>query len=1209
MKLGANSLQTENLLRMNVMNNLKVKRGIISISTVFILSSSVTINNVSAATVMNTLNAGGSHTCGIQTDDSVTCWGNPGHGDGRTSPPQGSFLQVGGGATHSCGLRTNGTVVCWGDNTYVIPPLGGTFSQISTEKGSHVCGIRANGQVACWGSNSSSQSSPPGGTFSQVSAGLASTCGIRTNGSVACWGYNNRGQTQPPAGSFSQVSVGHYHACGIRTNGTIACWGDNERGQSTIPAGTFSQISASNNYNCGVRPYPDSGIDCWGANTHGKTSPPSGKFFQVTTGGDHACAVKMDGSVVCWGHNESNRGTSPSGLILNVGQPSINTTTISVPENQVTAGSIVATDPNGDPITFTITGGTDSGSFSITSSGNLTFNSAPNYESKSSYSVAVTATDNGNLTDTKTITVNVTNINEAPSITGEGISGSTTVGQQLTANGTFADPDTGDTAANGTLSYQWHTGTDNSCAGKTNISGATNSTYTLTNSEIGKYICVTITPKDDQNLAGTPVTATTSSSVPKLANTISFNNPGNKTYGDAPFALEATADSGLTVSYSTAPTSICTERGGKLTMVSAGDCTVIASQSGNDTYVAASNVEQTFTIAKKSITATVVNTNRGYGAANPSYTTSYNGLVNGDTAANIVTPPTVSTTADATSKPGDYVLTCDNSASADSNYTISSCNNGTLTIDKANTTIAISTDNPDPSPTGQAVMINVALTPASGNNPTGTVTINSDDGSCVASYPSETGCKIAFNTTGTKNITATYTGDDNYNGSTSSNETHAVSDLGVKITETDDGTNITETGVADTYTIQLFTVPSAAVKISIVPDSQCSVDQDMVTLNDVNNATITITANDDSDMEGNHTCTINHTITEPVGDNDYLTSMSISSITANVTDDDPGVLISQSSGNTTITEGGATDTYTVKLTTEPSDDVTIVITSDSQTGVDNSKLSFTNANWSEPQTVTVVAIDDAAVEGSHSSTINHNAISDDANYNEALFMVDSTVTTNLIAAILDNDNPPPEVEETPVSSNGSQPLPPTMGIYIKIGGSGTGTVKSSPAGINCQINHCETVSYKDDPFGIQCEPVKCSKRFETANWIDLTATAAPGSVFIGWGGHRDCVDNKLFLNGNRLCVAYFSLIHELTITTEGDGKVTSHDYGMRSTGINCGDGADKCMELFSSYTTTFLKAIPAKGSRFMEWSGDCGGVSNPLEIEVTEDKDCQAIFN
>ena len=83
--------------------------------------------------------------------------------------------------------------------------------------------------------------------------------------------------------------------------------------------------------------------------------------------------------------------------------------TFSAAENQTAIGTVTATDVDTDnsSISFTVSGS----ELSITSAGVLTFASAPDYETKTSYTATVTATDGTNLT-TQSITVNVTNLND-----------------------------------------------------------------------------------------------------------------------------------------------------------------------------------------------------------------------------------------------------------------------------------------------------------------------------------------------------------------------------------------------------------------------------------------------------------------------------------------------------------------------------------------------------------------------------------------------------------------------------------------------------------------------------------------------------------------------------------------------------------------------------------------------------------------------------
>ncbi|MDC0172150.1 S8 family serine peptidase [Gammaproteobacteria bacterium] len=87
--------------------------------------------------------------------------------------------------------------------------------------------------------------------------------------------------------------------------------------------------------------------------------------------------------------------------------------TFSTAENQTSIGTVTATDGDAsDSVTFTVSGS----ELSITSAGVLTFVSAPDYETKSSYTATVTATDGTNSTD-QSIAVSVNDVNEAPAFT------------------------------------------------------------------------------------------------------------------------------------------------------------------------------------------------------------------------------------------------------------------------------------------------------------------------------------------------------------------------------------------------------------------------------------------------------------------------------------------------------------------------------------------------------------------------------------------------------------------------------------------------------------------------------------------------------------------------------------------------------------------------------------------------------------------------
>src|SRR5207244_10166284 len=84
--------------------------------------------------------------------------------------------------------------------------------------------------------------------------------------------------------------------------------------------------------------------------------------------------------------------------------------------------------------------------------------------------------------------------------------------------------------------------------------------------------------------------------IEKANHTITFGALANKTFGNADFNVSATASSGLSVSF--AASGNCTIAGNTVHITGAGSCTITASQGGNANYNAATNVPQTFTIAK-----------------------------------------------------------------------------------------------------------------------------------------------------------------------------------------------------------------------------------------------------------------------------------------------------------------------------------------------------------------------------------------------------------------------------------------------------------------------------------------------------------------------------------------------------------------------------------------------------------------------------------
>ena len=98
---------------------------------------------------------------------------------------------------------------------------------------------------------------------------------------------------------------------------------------------------------------------------------------------------------------------------------------------------------------------------------------------------------------------------------------------------------------------------------------------------------------------------------PLTAQSITFAGPGNQTLGVAPAALVASASSGQPVTITSTTTPVCTVSGTALTLVSAGTCTLDASQGGNATYAAATDVVVSFPVAPALQAQTIAFTSPG----------------------------------------------------------------------------------------------------------------------------------------------------------------------------------------------------------------------------------------------------------------------------------------------------------------------------------------------------------------------------------------------------------------------------------------------------------------------------------------------------------------------------------------------------------------------------------------------------------------------
>jgi uncharacterized delta-60 repeat protein len=125
----------------------------------------------------------------------------------------------------------------------------------------------------------------------------------------------------------------------------------------------------------------------------------------------------------------------------------------------------------------------------------------------------------------------------------------------------------------------------------------------------------------------------------------------------------------------------------------------------------------------------------------------------------------------------------------------------------------------------------------------------------------------------------------------------------------------------------------------------------------------------------------------------------------------PGITIAQTNGNTSVTEGGNTDTYSLILKTKPTADVTINLAVGNQITTDKTTLTFTSTNWNIAQIVTVTAVDDTTTEGTQTANITQTVTSTDTNY--------SVLTIpNIAVNITDNDAEIRGLQWNDVNGNG-----------------------------------------------------------------------------------------------------------------------------------------------------------------------------------------------
>ncbi len=256
------------------------------------------------------LSAGAHHTCVVQNDGSVWCWGRNQYGELGVAamndspvPVRAAFsdaIAVAGGMQTTCGIKSDGTVWCWGRMVsetfnYTPTPITGVanVTQLALSEGA-MCGLSIDHTAWCW-------SSPT--TAVQVATDVSKItpwCALHRDGTVVCWGDDSYGELGDGTNSGSgpvevagltdaiDIAAGGNHNCALRSDGSVWCWGENSAGQ--LGVAPSSTVCAYEN-------------DMWPCRPTAAAVP--GVTAKAIVAGDgFELALRDDGTIVGVGQND-----------------------------------------------------------------------------------------------------------------------------------------------------------------------------------------------------------------------------------------------------------------------------------------------------------------------------------------------------------------------------------------------------------------------------------------------------------------------------------------------------------------------------------------------------------------------------------------------------------------------------------------------------------------------------------------------------------------------------------------------------------------------------------------------------------------------------------------------------------------------------------------------------------------------------------------
>ncbi len=145
-------------------------------------------------------------------------------------------------------------------------------------------------------------------------------------------------------------------------------------------------------------------------------------------------------------------------------------------------------------------------------------------------------------------------------------------------------------------------------------------------------------------------------------------------------------------------------------------------------------------------------------------------------------------------------------------------------------------------------------------------------------------------------------------------------------------------------------------------------------------------------------------------------------------------------------------------------------------------------------------------------------------------------------------------------------------LSVSKAGTGSGTVTSSPSGINCGST--------------------CSANYTSGTSVTLTAAANSGSAFTSWGGacsgsSSTCTVSMTAAQSVSASFTTSATTRTVTLTKTGNGTVASSPSG-----ISCGTSCSTATGSFPTTSSVTFTATPDSGNTFSGWSGACTGTGS-----------------